>query len=140
MVWKTTSKVYYVHRKNPKTLLALNKDQSYSMSKKKHNKKAIGIIIVLILLALFVFFPRRFVLADGGSVAYASCLAGAVYQVTELHRIALPFDENGVTYYEKGTVITVFHQEIYRDTYVDYNDPKIAPDVAAQDLDNVLGD
>ena len=110
------------------------------MSKKKSSKKIIGIVIALILIVLYVFFPRRFVLADGGSVAYASCLAGAVYQVTQLHRIASPFDENGVTYYEKGTVITVFHHEVYRNSYVDYNDPKIAPDVIAQDLDNVLGD
>lgn len=107
------------------------------MSKKKHNKIAIGIIIALILLAVFVFFPRRFVLADGGSVAYASCFAGAVYQITQLHRVS-PFDDNGVAYYEKGTVITVFHQEIYKDTYIDYDDPKTAPEAVEQDLDNVL--
>ena len=40
----------------------------------------------------------------------------------------------------KTESITVFHHEVYRNSYVDYNDPKIASDVVAQDLDNVLGD
>ena len=137
IIKKQTPLTHSALYRTPLTLSTLHKDQNYSMSKKKHNKIAIGIIIALILLAVFVFFPRRFVLADGGSVAYASCFAGAVYQITQLHRVS-PFDDNGVAYYEKGTVITVFHQEIYKDTYIDYDDPKTAPEAVEQDLDNVL--
>ena len=89
----------------------------------KSNNKIIIIVIsiaVCVLLA-FLLFPRKYEFKDGGSVMYCSVAFGAIYKVEQRHRI---YVENGYSYFEIGTVVTVFGVELYNNAHVDYDHPQ----------------
>ena len=95
--------------------------------KKQKSLKKIITITVLIAVAVFFLFPRRYSYLDGGSVAYGSFDYGFIYRVELRHRFPSEDDENGYGYYENGTVISVFGIEIYNNAKTDYNDLAVAP-------------
>lgn len=78
------------------------------------------IILLVIVFAAFLFIPRKRDLKDGGTIRYESCGFGAFYCVEHRHKI---HGENGVVYYEIGTLVTVLGTEIYNDVHVDFDNP-----------------
>ena len=98
------------------------------MSKEKlKNLKRIIVIAIIVALAVFVLFPRRYAYLDGGSVAYGSFDYGFIYRVEQRHRLPSIEDETGYGYYENGTAIYIFGIEIYSNAKTDYNDLAFAP-------------
>jgi len=95
--------------------------------KKQKSLKKIITITVLIAVAVFFLFPRRYSYLDGGSVAYGSFDLGFTYKVEQRHRLPSVVDADGYGYYENGTVISVFGIEIYSNAHTDYNDLAVAP-------------
>ena len=95
--------------------------------KKQKSLKKIITITVLIAVAVFFLFPRRYSYLDGGSVAYGSFDLGFTYKVEQRHRLPSVEDADGYGYYENGTVISVFGIEIYNDVHTDYDDLAVAP-------------
>lgn len=87
------------------------------VAKKSISKKEIVIIILLALMAVFIFFPRRHTLKDGGTVSYESCFSGVVYTIEQRHRL----QDDG--YYENGIVIYIAGIEVYNDSSIDYSVP-----------------
>lgn len=88
---------------------------------KKHIPKPLFIALIVISVVLvFLLFPRRERLKDGGTVTYESFGVGAIYTIEKCHTI---YSENGTDYYIVGTVIYVLGQEIYNDSHVDYDNP-----------------
>lgn len=88
---------------------------------KKHMPKPLLIILIVIsVLLVFLLFPRRERLKDGGTVTYESFGFGAIYTIEKRHEI---YSENGTDYYIVGTVIYVFGHEIYNNSHVDYDHP-----------------
>lgn len=55
--------------------------------KKQKSLKKIITITVLIAVAVFFLFPRRYSYLDGGSVAYGSFDLGFTYKVEQRHRL-----------------------------------------------------
>lgn len=78
------------------------------------------VVVAVIAFAAFLFIPRKRELKDGGTTRYESCGFGAFYCVEHRHKI---YGENGVVYYEIGTLVTVLGTEIYNDVHVDYDNP-----------------
>lgn len=93
---------------------------------KKQDKCKNKLIIIVISIAVcvllaFLLFPRKYEFKDGGSVMYCSVAFGAIYKVEQRHRI---YVENGYSYFEIGTVVTVFGVELYNNAHVDYDHPQ----------------
>jgi hypothetical protein len=88
----------------------------------KKNNKSLIIIFLIVLIALFVFllFPRKIYLKDGGTVLYQSVGLGYIYQVEQRHRI---YTEGNYSYYEIGTRVMIFRMDIFDDIHVDYDNP-----------------
>ena len=86
-------------------------------SNKKKSQTAKLVIVVFLLLATIVLFPRRKDLLDGGTVRYFSIGKGAVYEVECRHRL---HPEDGKIYYEVGTIVYIFEKEIFNSVHVDY--------------------
>lgn len=111
-----------------------------AQDKKKSKSKIVVTIILLAVFLVFLLFPRRNDLLDGGTVIYRSFAFGSIYQVEHLHRF---YDENGYAYFEKGFIITVFGKEVFNNTYVDYEDGRPlehSPEVEVwnKEIDKVL--
>lgn len=83
-------------------------------------KPLLIILIVISVLLVFLLFPRRDCLKDGGTITYESFWVGAIYTIEKRHEI---YSENGTGYYIIGTVIYLFGKEIYNDAHVDYDHP-----------------
>lgn len=92
------------------------------MNKKPVNNKTIITIIILCLIAVVIvaLFPRRYGIKDGGSVRFESVCLGGIYVIEKRHMLIL---EGGKTYYEIGTVISIFGVEVYNDASIDYSNP-----------------
>ena len=78
------------------------------------------VVVAVIAFAAFLFIPRKRELKDGGTTRYESCGFGAFYCVEHRHKI---YTENGTGYYEVGTLVTVFGNEVYNNVHVDYDNP-----------------
>ena len=90
----------------------------------KSNDKLSGILlvvgIVISIILVFLLFPRRYLVLDGGSVQYESFGIGAIYSIEKRHAMCF---ENQTKYYEVGTIISIFRKEIYNDVHIDYDNP-----------------
>lgn len=87
----------------------------------KMNKALLMIFAIAIcILVVFVLFPRRYGLQDGGTIRYESFGFGAMYSVELRHRINTQGEHS---YYETGTIVTIFGLEAYNDTQIDYDNP-----------------
>ena len=83
--------------------------------KKKHRKTTIVIIIlVFVAFSVFLIFPRKYQLLDGGSTGYRGFMY--IYSIEDRCSFV---SLDGEYYYEKGTVITIFGIEIYNGTKID---------------------
>ena len=85
------------------------------------NKNRITFILFIVLLILFLsffLFPRKRQLLDGGTIRYESFGFGTLYLIEYRHKL---YSENGNTYYEIGTLVSVLGTEIYNDVHVDYD-------------------
>ena len=95
------------------------------MADKPEKKKelTIGKVVLIILIAVFVFimFPRRYSMKDGGTVYYGSWPAYIIYSVQRVHELV---QENNRKYFRKGIRIRIFENVVYEDTYVDYDHPE----------------
>ena len=95
------------------------------MADKPEKKKelTIGKVVLIILIAVFVFimFPRRYSMKDGGTVYYGSWPAYITYSVQRVHELV---QENNRKYFRKGIRIRIFENVVYEDTYVDYDHPE----------------
>lgn len=80
----------------------------------------IGVLLLFISLVVFLLFPRKRELLDGGTIRYESCGWGALYMIEYRHCLCY---ETGRTYYEIGTLITVLGTELYNDIHIDYDNP-----------------
>lgn len=89
----------------------------------KNKRITIGKVILLLLIAIFVFimFPRRYSMKDGGTVYYGSWPAYIIYSVQRVHELV---QENNRKYFRKGIRIRIFENVVYEDTYVDYDHPE----------------
>ena len=87
------------------------------VAKKRISKKEIFILILLALIVVFIFFPRRHSLKDGGTVTYESCFSGVVYTIEQRHRL----QDNG--YYENGIAIYIAGIEIFNNSEIDNSVP-----------------
>ena len=74
-----------------------------SKETKKNKQVKIFIICLAVVLSVFVLFPRRFQLLDGGTIGYGGFMG--IYTVEDRNRLTTI---NGETYYETGTVISIF--------------------------------
>ena len=88
----------------------------------KNKRITIGKVIFLLLIAIFVFimFPRRNSVLDGGTVYYESWPLGIVYSVEKLHEFV---HEKNNNYIRKGNRIRILNKIVYEDSYVDYDHP-----------------
>lgn len=95
------------------------------MADKPEKKKelTIGKVVLIILIAVFVFimFPRRYSMKDGGTVYYGSWPAYIIYSVQRVHELV---QENNRKYFRKGIRIRIFENVVYEDTYIDYDHPE----------------
>ena len=95
------------------------------MADKPEKKKelTIGKVVLIILIAVFVFimFPRRYSMKDGGTVYYGSWPEYIIYSVQRVHELV---QENNIKYFRKGIRIRIFENVVYEDTYVDYDHPE----------------
>ena len=112
---------------------------STDQNKNKPKKKRIVTIILVVVLLVFLLFPRVYYFKDGGSKMYCS-LFGFIYRVEQLHKI---YDEAGYSYYEIGTVVTVFGIEVFNNAHVDYEHGhplQHSPEVEAvnKEIDKIL--
>jgi len=83
-------------------------------------KTTVIFLILLFAIVVFVLFPRKNTLKDGGTVIYESFGFGAFYQIENRHR--LYYEANNL-YYEKGTVISLFGIEVFNTAEIDYDHP-----------------
>ena len=90
---------------------------------RKNKKLTFGKVLLILLIAVFVFimFPRRQSILDGGTVYYTSGLGGIIYTVKHLHESVR---ENKTNYFRKGIRIYIFGRIVYEDSYVDYDHPE----------------
>lgn len=91
----------------------------------KNDKINFSVILVLLVIDLFMnavlvflLFPRRYSLLDGGTIIYESSHLGAIYSVEQLHEL---YSNNGYSSYTVGTKIYIFEKEIYNSAHVDYD-------------------
>jgi len=82
----------------------------------------IGKVVLIVIAAIFVFimFPRRNSVLDGGTVYYESWPLGIVYSVENLHEFV---SEKNNNYFRKGIRIRILRKIVYEDSYVDYDHP-----------------
>ena len=85
------------------------------MSRKKHNAPIVIVLLLILAVLIFVLFPRKYMLTDGGTVIYGSFPVAVIYSVEDRHALC---SENGTTYYE------IFGIEIYNDAHIDYDHPQ----------------
>ena len=107
--------------------------------KKPKSLKKVVTIVVIAMTVIFLLFPREYYFLDGGSKMYCS-LFGFIYRVEQLHKI---YDEAGYSYYEIGTVVTVFGIEVFNNAHVDYEHGhplQHSPEVEAvnKEIDKIL--
>ena len=88
------------------------------MNKETKKNKAVKIFIIClaVVLSVFVLFPRRFQLLDGGTIGYGGFMG--VYTVEDRNRLTTI---NGQTYYETGKVISIFGIDIIHIPSADEN-------------------
>ena len=88
----------------------------------KKRRLTIGKVVLIVITAIFVFimFPRRNRVLDGGTVYYESWPLGIVYSVENLHEFV---NEKNNNYFRKGIRIRILHKIVYEDSYVDYDHP-----------------
>ncbi len=91
------------------------------MSRKKHNAPVVIVLLLILAVLIFVLFPRKYMLTDGGTVIYGSFPVAVIYSVEDRHALC---SENGTTYYEIGTVVKFFGIEVYNDAHIDYDHPQ----------------
>lgn len=110
----------------------MDNDRKSSMNntneKERKRKLSLSTIVICVALICVLLFPRIQEIKDGGSIIYESICSGLIYRVEKRHRMT---DVNGVGYYEKGTVISIFWIEVYNNSRVDYEDklPPHSPEV-----------
>ena len=80
-------------------------------------------ILLLVVFSVFILFPRKYTLLDGGTHVYESFGFGAIYKIEDRHRIC---SEDGFSYYEVGKVITVLDHEIYNNAHIDYESKSVS--------------
>ena len=80
-------------------------------------------IVLLVIFSVFILFPRKYPLLDGGTRVYESFGFGAIYMIEDRHRIC---SEDGYSYYEVGKVITVLDHEIYNNAHIDYESKSVS--------------
>lgn len=80
-------------------------------------------IVLLVVFSVFILFPRKYTLKDGGTRVYESFGFGAIYMIEDRHRIC---SEDGYSYYEVGKVITVLDHEIYNNAHIDYESKSVS--------------
>ena len=80
-------------------------------------------IVLLVIFSVFILFPRKYTLLDGGTRVYESFGFGAIYMIEDRHRIC---SEDGYSYYEVGKVITVLDHEIYNNAHIDYESKSVS--------------
>ncbi|MBR3463423.1 MAG: hypothetical protein IKH20_12195 [Clostridiales bacterium] len=83
--------------------------ENHKLIKEKMKNKTVRIFIIslVVVLSVFVLFPRKFQLLDGGTTGYRGFMT--IYTVENRNRLTI---KNGETYYETGTVISVFGIDI----------------------------
>ena len=81
------------------------------------------IILLLVVFSVFILFPRKYTLLDGGTHVYESFGFGAIYKIEDRHRIC---SEDGYSYYEVGKVNTVLDHEIYNNAHIDYESKSVS--------------
>ena len=88
------------------------------MNKEKEKNKAVKIFIIClaVVLSVFVLFPRRFQMLDGGTIGYGGFMG--IYTIEDRNRLTM---KNGEIYYETGTVISIFGIDIIHIPSVDEN-------------------
>lgn len=85
---------------------------------KKHKKTVFVWIVLFVLIAVFLLFPRAQYVKDGGSARYCSFCKGLIYEIDNYHSF---YDEGGNIYYQVGCVIYIFGHEVFNNVHVDYS-------------------
>ena len=100
--------------------------------KERKRKVPLFTVVLCVVLLCVLLFPRTQEIKDGGSIIYESICSGLIYRIEKRHRMT---DVNGIGYYEKGTVISIFWIEVYNNSGVDYGDslPPHSPEVESLD-------
>ena len=80
-------------------------------------------VVLFVIFSVFILFPRKYTLLDGGTHVYESFGFGAIYKIEDRHRIC---SEDGYSYYEVGKVITVLDHEIYNNAHIDYESKSVS--------------
>ena len=89
---------------------------------KRIYKSFITVLVVVLALAAFVFYPRGpYGITDGGSELYLGL--GGIYSVMFLNQLPDSFDENGIGYYQTGIEIRVLGIMVYENRHPDYSKP-----------------
>ena len=86
--------------------------------------------IVMNAVLVFLLFPRRDRLKDGGTVTYESFWFGSIYSIEKLHEIYFDGYYNS---FRVGTIITVFGEEIYNSAHVDYSNGYYAETMSSEE-------
>lgn len=98
------------------------------MKNKEKGKGMTKVIVIAVLIILiFLLFPRRYSLKDGGSVIWGSIGYGCIYTIELRHKLPISVDERGYGYYENGVIISVLGITIFNNSSTDYSDIAIAP-------------
>ena len=85
---------------------------------KKHKKTVFVWIVLFVLIAVFLLFPRMNYQLDGGSAQYYSFGGGLIYYIDSRHSF---YEEGGNIYYQVGCIIYIFGHEVYNNVHVDYS-------------------
>lgn len=90
----------------------------FSKNHNKHKKKYFVLIVLFVLIAVFLLFPRVTCQLDGGSAQYFSFGGGLIYYIDKHHSF---YKEGGNIYYEVGCIIYIFGHEVFNNVHVDYS-------------------
>lgn len=90
----------------------------FSKNHKKHKKKYFVLIVLFVLIAVFLLFPRAQCVKDGGSARYCSFCKGLIYEIDSYHSF---YDEGDNVYFQVGCIIYIFGHEVFNNVHVDYS-------------------
>ena len=90
----------------------------FSKNHKKHKKKYFVLIVLFVLIAVFLLFPRVTCQLDGGSAQYFSFGGGLIYYIDRRHSF---YEEGCNIYYQVGSIIYIFGHEVFNNVHVDYS-------------------
>ena len=94
----------------------------FSKNYKKHKKKYFVLIVLFVLIAVYLLFPRVTCQLDGGSAQYFSFGGGLIYYIDRRHSF---YEEGGTIYYQVGCIIYIFGHEVFNNVHVDYSQPAV---------------